>query len=586
MFLQYSSTVIIEGRYDMKCTLAVLVVLNLLFLAWPLSGEESLVPVAHVSFLEGNLAITNRDGNTHGAVVNFPVVAGDILRTDGDGRAEIQFGNGTLMRIDKDSELLVSTILAPLLTYERWKVTTLKLNRGAVYVISNIYNQEMLQVVSEDVAVNFLRNTNVEIRLEPEKGTQVISHFGKADLLVAGEDGKDKSGVIKGKNAATVSKTGEIKAFEYQKGGDFWLWNEGVNEHFKELHEGKSYVPDKILRHAHLQLWAERWSSSFGEWVYDKMFGYIWKPAGDFAHDRTRRPFYNGKTATVNGVVYVIPDSPWGWAPAHLGTWVFIKKWGWTWIPGQGSGDVFTPTVHTLMDWIWRTWGSCNGFYAYLDGGIRGWQNYYKRYYFAEYGNMVDYSAFFKNLKLHPDEAPSFIRLLIHKMQLMHPHRVKALLAEQSDEFIDKKQYKMVKIEKEKLVRPDLHSAVVVPVRGVDAPKALISPVSKGDIGVVSKQSGVGQAVRLRHDWNPDRWWAVQNRVEILYSSQSNSIIVPKMQFDSAKLTRGQRSEIHRTFNSDSSSARGFSGSYSDGSSVSASGTGSASGGSTTKEKK
>ncbi len=560
--------------------------LTLLLSVWSLFGEESLVPVAHVSFLEGNLAITNRDGNTHEAVTNFPVVVGDVLRTDGDGRGEIQFGNGTLVRIDHDSELLVGTILAPILTYENWKVTTLKLTRGAVYVISNTYNKEMLQVVSDDAAVNFPRNTNVEIRVEPEKGTRVVSHFGKADLLVVGEDEKGKISFIKSKSATMVNKTGQVDNVEYRKGGDFWLWNEGVNEHFKELHAGKSYVPDKILRHAHLQLWAERWSSSFGEWVYDKMYGYIWKPAGDFAHDRYKRPFYNGKTATVNGVVYVIPDYPWGWAPAHLGTWVFIKKWGWTWIPGQGSGDVFTPTVHTLMDWIWGIWGSCNGFYAYLDGGVRGWRNYYETYYQAQYGNMVDYSAFFKNLKLHPDEAPSFIRLLIHKMQLMHPHRVKELLAEQSDDFIDKKQYEMVKIEKGKLVRPGLHSAVVVPVRGVDAPKALIRPVSKGDIGVVSKSSGFGQAIRLRHDWNPDRQWAAQNRVELLYSSQSNSIIVPKMQFDSASLTRSQRAQISHSFKTDNAFTKGYSGSDSSSTSSSASGSGNASGGSTTKEKK
>lgn len=504
----------------MKSRLLILM-LTALMMSWTMLSAEELVSVAHVSYLEGSMLITNRDGIEHEATINFPVVSGDILRTNGEGRAEIQFGNGTLVRIDQNSELLVGTILAPLLSYENWNVTTLRLETGAVYVISNTYEQEMLQLVSSDVAVRFPRNTNVEIRVDPQAGSRVISHWGKADLLIVDEAGQEHVYSVKGKNACLVNKSGNLTAEPYIQGGHFWLWNEGVNNHFKALHEGKSFLPDKIVRHAHLQLWAERWSSLFGEWIYDKMFGYIWKPRGDFAMDRTRRPFYNGRLVTINGQQYVVPDYPWAWAPAHLGTWVFLKKWGWTWIPGQG-GDIFTPTTTTLMEWLWRVWGSPSCYYAYLDGGIGGW----RRHYQAMYGSDRPFDL---------EGVPTAVRTILHKLELTHPHQVKQLLDEQSDEFINKDEYAPNRVVKKEL--PPLQPAL-----GGQSPKPVgLQLIQKGS------GQGVGQAIKLRHDWNPDRQWASRNRVEILYSSQSNSIIVPQKKLDSANMTSRERSMIFRS---------------------------------------
>jgi len=540
----------------------------LLLTAWMGIGAEELVSVAHISYLEGALKVTNRDGNEHNGTVNFPVVTGDVLRTNGESRGEIQLGNGTILRIDQDSEILIGTILAPTLTSRDWKVTTLELKAGSVYVISNTYNMEMLQLVSKDVAVKFSHNSNIEIRLEPESGTRVISHWGNADLLIENENIKEQVLIVKSKNAVLVGDKGQINPSEYKKEGDFLAWNKKVDDNFKQLHEGVSYVPDKIVRHKHLQLWAERWSSHFGTWIYDKMFGYVWKPSG-FAMDPYRRPFYNGQLVVINDVEYVIPNEPWGWAPAHLGTWVFFKKWGWTWVPGQGSGDIFMPQINTVMDWLWRIWGSPEYFSLYLDEGVGAWNH--------------DYAADFGcdgNLNL--DAVPLPVRTIIKKMELTHPHVVKKHLAQQSDEFINKEQFKPHVVSRKADISTVAHSLG-------ESTKANV--VKKGSYGnelkaqELKKGGLVGQAIKLRHDWNPDRQWASENRVQLLYSSQSNSVIVPQKQFDSASLTRQQRNSISRTFKSEGSTATGFSNSDSSSSSSStSSSTGSSSSGSSSKE--
>lgn len=549
----------------MKNTLLLLIAV---LTVWSGIYADELVSVAHVSYLDGGLIITNRDGNEHQATVNFPILAGDILRTRGDGRAEIQFGNGTLLRMDQDSELLVGTILAPFLTSKDGKLTTLELKTGKVFVNSNTYNNEMLQIVSEDVAVKFTRNSNVQIGIA-EKGTRVTSLWGRTDLLVVDEKNRSRMTQLKTGNAVLVNKTGEIVMSPVNREGDFLAWNRMVDKHFKELHEGKSYVPDKITRHTHLQKWAERWSSRFGTWVYDKMYGYVWKPGG-FAVDPTRRPFYNGTLVVLNGEEYIVPNEPWGWAPAHLGTWVFLKKWGWTWIPGQGGGEIFMPRVNTIMDWLWKIWGSPSYYAIYLNEGWAGWRDYYIAH--SGHPPMFDVS-----------DAPPAVRTILKKMDLAHPHQVKAMLAAQSDEFVNKKMFSPTNRGVSTKTR-SVKELAVSPGVPKSAPKDLL-PAAEGKNKGKGKISAVGQAIHLRHDWNPDRQWATKNRVQLLYSSHSNSVIIPQLKYDSASLTSHQRSVIRR---SQSAAVPGSNFGYTGSGSAQSSSvpTGNASSGSSSKEKK
>ena len=111
-----------------------------------------------------------------------------------------------------------------------------------------------------------------------------------------------------------------------------------------KLHKGKSKVPDAIYRYSKAVIFfAEKFSNLYGEWVYDELFGYVWKPAHeDFA--LSHRPVFHADFVTINAQLYLVPQQKWGWAPAHLGTWVWLKKSGWRWIPG----NVFSPGLMQL----------------------------------------------------------------------------------------------------------------------------------------------------------------------------------------------------------------------------------------------
>lgn len=68
-----------------------------------------------------------------------------------------------------------------------------------------------------------------------------------------------------------------------------------------------------------------------GRWVVSGAYGRVWVPRAPYAG---WRPYSNGQWVhTADGWTFVSYDS-WGWAPFHYGRWVYLRRHGWSWIPG------------------------------------------------------------------------------------------------------------------------------------------------------------------------------------------------------------------------------------------------------------
>jgi hypothetical protein len=88
--------------------------------------------------------------------------------------------------------------------------------------------------------------------------------------------------------------------------------------------------------------------SPFGQWMYDKNYGYVWTPS-----DKKLRPYYTNGTwvMTEHGSTWV-SNYPWGWAPFHYGRWVYDSFYHWVWIPGTTWAPAWV---------VWRTSGEYVG---------------------------------------------------------------------------------------------------------------------------------------------------------------------------------------------------------------------------------
>lgn len=518
-----------------------------------LSADAGESIYGHISYVDNNATVIREDKTEHKAVVNLPVAPGDQIVTGEKGRCELQFDNGTIIRLDKDSRLKLTTVLAPSLT-SRWKITTLNLMRGGLCSMSTNYNKEMFQIITPNAAFDLKKRATAFIHLNDSGDTFIFPQRGKLKVMYGEDVDSLKTEILRANKGYTITADHQLRIDEGKKDIDFVGWNEYINRNFKDLHFGISKVPKKIYRYSKgLVYWAEKWSSLFGEWVYDDLFGYVWKPADEY-FAWSARPFFHADFTKVNGQLFIVPQQPWGWVPAHMGTWVWMK-WGWTWVPG----DAFTPGIcsgtswgffdswffpYSLTDWMYYGYGGYDLYYVYRNYGLRAWQ--------------TQYQGKFNTYKKTPgvNKFPRAIKELIGKLNKVPANVVQEHLGTET-------RTTMIGMKK---VEPLLKS--VAPAVNVNTNRKAASPSVQvrsdkiRDANVISRRvtpgaresresnlraidKGRSGNVRVPsqgfRDWNPDSRWAIRNGYNIEYSSKNNEVICPDLGLTSKTASFAQR---------------------------------------------
>lgn len=494
----------------------------------------------HISYVEGNPKVVRADQTREDAVVNLPVAPGDMVVTGEKSRCELQFDNGTIIRLGKRTRLKVTTVLAKSLT-SRWKITTLELMEGKFYSLNQSYNKERFQILTPNAAVNLKNNSKTTIILKDGE-THLACDRGKFEVMYGENADKLKTETLrKGKRFIV---TADHKFKENDKVDiDFQAWNQYINDNFKELHYGISKVPKKIYKYSKaLVYWAEKWSSLVGEWVYDDLFGYVWKPANEiYAHPM--KLFLNARYVEVNGQLFLVPDEPWGWVPAHMGTWVWMK-WGWTWIPGDaffpggsmyayGGAYGYTFISRTLFYWIQGLYGGHGLYYTYRSSGEAAWQRaYYNRY--KKYPPKLDAS-----------KLPKDIRTIIKKINQTPVTTLKNRLGKEPL----KTDYFMVR--KDTLHKTPVDPAKIGKKPVIETTKAA-NPAKISATSIINKlkfarrQSSIKKDVKVYRDFNPDKEWSLINNVKVRYSSKTNAVVCPTLGLNSSRLTTRQAQALRR----------------------------------------
>ena len=87
--------------------------------------------------------------------------------------------------------------------------------------------------------------------------------------------------------------------------------------------------------------------SDYGEWIYTRKYGYVWKPYphGD-KHYADWSPYRYGNWRWIPPYGWTwVNDEPWGWATYHHGRWIFADGY-WAWTPygqiaaAEAGGDL------------------------------------------------------------------------------------------------------------------------------------------------------------------------------------------------------------------------------------------------------
>jgi hypothetical protein len=387
MYKRLETESVIKRRGTMKKGISLIIISLLLSLGvWADSHYKYIywdteIYFGHVIYPEakhdGKDAIVLREGQPQPEVadLNLPIAPGDTIRTT-ERRCEIQFDTGTIIRLDRETELKIETILAQSLSANN-KLTNLLLTKGQVYVMYKRYvRPEIFQIITPNTAVKMNDKSVAMIKVKPDMSTGIQINEGKAYALFGPDEDSSKKETIKKGQSITVMPNHQAVPLQLDGIEEFEAWNEKINREFLELHEGKAVIPKPIQKMPLAVFnFAQKFSYQYGEWLWDGFYGYVWRP---FLNDQRYpwggwQPYYNGRWSSVHGQLFWVPTEPWGWVPYHLGIWTWDEKKGWLWLPGSLFAPAwvdwafyfgcFSWRPWMLEDWLWYSYGGFNGSY-------------------------------------------------------------------------------------------------------------------------------------------------------------------------------------------------------------------------------
>src|SRR5580693_5670374 len=284
---------------------------------WALpAGADSQARIVRLSDVHGTVQIDKNSGlGFENAFVNLPVTQGTQLRTRENGRAEIEFEDGSTLRVTPNTTVEFSTLG---LSDAGKRVSVVDLVEGRAYV-------NWLGKSGDEFTLNFFQEKVVltqaaHFRVASSSSAAEVASF-KSDLEVTGPSGTVKvdkkkmvSFDVSDNDKSTVAKNFEEDPY------DQW------DKESVEYHEQYSKNDSTPYGYGYSDL------GYYGGYSNLPGYGTLWQP---YFAGAGWNPFMDGAWAWYPGMGYMWASAyPWGWMPYYYGNWVYAPGFGWGWQPG------------------------------------------------------------------------------------------------------------------------------------------------------------------------------------------------------------------------------------------------------------
>jgi hypothetical protein len=294
-----------------------LVVLGLLFLA-PILRADSQVRIVRVSYLEGDVQIDRRDGDGfERAFLNMPVTSGTKLRTRDDGRAEVEFEDGSTIRLVPSTRLEFTELARQ----DSGRPSSIvNFQEGTAYF--NLRGKDKSNF-SIQVGLREIRpSKSTRFRLQLQDAEATLAVF-KGELKVAGGT---PDGWLEVRKNETLS-------FDLNDADRHFLAKQVSPDRYDDWNKDREEYRDRYASSLRDMPYGYGVSdlNYYGNYLYVPPYGYVWRPALVSA---AWNPFADGAWVWYPGFGYTwVSGYPWGWVPYHYGSWLFLAGYGWCWQP-------------------------------------------------------------------------------------------------------------------------------------------------------------------------------------------------------------------------------------------------------------
>jgi len=279
---------------------------------------DSQVRIVRLSYLAGTVTIDRGTGHFEPAIVNLPITQGMKLQTKDDGRAEVEFEDGSALRLAPDTSVRFSRLS---LRDSGDKVSVVQIADGTAYADATGAKGSQLTLEFAHESLTLDNAARVRVGVD-DTGASVAVLKGEIQI-------QSSSGTVEAKKGQTAN-------FDFTKSEKFTL--------AKNIQEYPYDSWDK-QQDQFRQTYAKNSSSSYSPYAYGTAdlayygnffnapgYGTLWQP---YFVGAGWDPFMDGSWAFSPGWGFGwVSAYPWGWLPYHYGSWNFVPGYGWAWQPG------------------------------------------------------------------------------------------------------------------------------------------------------------------------------------------------------------------------------------------------------------
>lgn len=292
-------------------------------------GNAGPMGAARLSSTEGQVRLL-ADGQViaESAPANAPLFAGTRIETGDDGKAEIQFDDGSIARLSPNSTLTVQSIASG-----GSPSTDLVVEKGLTYFELQGDNQNPpTRVIFGSSIATANGFTVLRLRMDVPPGELAVfsgnAHLERDNAMAVDLTGGESIAL----DASDPSRYNLSQSIEPDSWDD---WNSDRDQALSAAASDQTEVPEN---YANTDNPNQDWNDldANGNWYNVPGQGYIWSPyvASSVGWD----PYGCGNWMWTPQFGYIwVSCENWGYLPYSCGSWNYYDGFGWGWAPGYGG---------------------------------------------------------------------------------------------------------------------------------------------------------------------------------------------------------------------------------------------------------
>ncbi|HXQ25862.1 MAG TPA: DUF6600 domain-containing protein [Candidatus Acidoferrales bacterium] len=332
-----------------RSLLTLLLFVAALFAALPITAAAQDDPpsrVARLNYIQGSVSYqVAGDTNWIQADPNRPLTTGDNLWVDQNSRGEVHVGS-TAIRLSSQTGVSFLTLDD--------RTVQLQLAQGTIEVhLRNLSSGDAFEIDTPNLAFTLSHAGEYRVQTDPDgNSTVIVIREGEGEVTGSGD-----SWVLRAGQQYTFNGTEQLSYDAMPEPGydDFEDWCQSRDQRENGAASAR-YVSRDVDGYYDLD--------DYGDWESDPDYGNVWVPR---AVAVGWAPYHVGHWVWIAPWGWTwVDEEPWGFAPFHYGRWCFVRS-HWAWVPGPiVVRPVYAPALVGFVG------GGGFGFSVTFGGGFAG----------------------------------------------------------------------------------------------------------------------------------------------------------------------------------------------------------------------